>query len=192
MGSDLEIVNQAKTDCKQFQSLYRKYLPLIFNYCLNRLGNKHNAEDVTSAVFFSALDKIQQFNKKKGLSFKAWLFSIAHNKIIDFYKKHKDYSLDLQTIEKTPNLEDELNEKIILEERQKEVIKILSLLKPNYQQILTLKFYAELSNPEIAEVMNVKQAVLNNQLHRALESFEKKFKEIYSKSDIFTLSNRNN
>lgn len=193
MEGELQLVEKAKTNCSEFQTLYRMYLPSIFNYCYNRVGNRHNAEDITSSVFLSALDKINQFDTSKGLSFKAWIFRIAHNKVIDFYKKHKPSSLnDLKESESTDSFTENVENKILEGQKQKEVQYVLSGIKPNHQQILTLKFFSELKNPEIAEIMDLKLSVLNNQLHRALESFEKKFKKTFPKSDIFTLSNRNN
>src|SRR3989344_1240602 len=78
-----------KGDKESFGLLYKKYLDLIYRYIYFRVGSsKFEAEDLTQNVFFKAWDKIRNNGfKSDGVnsSFKAWLYRIAHNTVIDYY-----------------------------------------------------------------------------------------------------------
>ncbi len=79
------LVAEARRDRGAFVQLYDRYLTPIYRYLLSRVGNRQDAEDLTSQVFLAALERFGQY-QGRGKSFAAWLFTIARNKAIDFFR----------------------------------------------------------------------------------------------------------
>jgi RNA polymerase sigma-70 factor (ECF subfamily) len=74
-----------------FGRLYEVYLPKVYQYARYRVGDKETAEDLTSDIFNKALDGFKRFDPQKA-SFSTWIFSIARNTIVDYYRKHAKVS----------------------------------------------------------------------------------------------------
>lgn len=181
-----ELIQKSKDNIKHFRAVYEFYLPKIFGYCINRLPNRDIAEDITSKVFFDAVKQIERYESRDDVRFGAWLYRIAHNKIVDHIRQEM----------KRP--QSELNELIgsdepdhyhtaIVSEAQVKVAKVLSTLPPRYQQVLSLRFYSELDIAEIAQVMEIKENNVSVLLHRASKAFKQEFEKIYSESEISEL-----
>ena len=83
-GSDATLVAAAQADPRAFSPLYHRYVELIYRFCYVRLGNQQAAEDATSDVFLKALGNL---HSSRGGTFPAWLFRIAHNVVVDAYRK---------------------------------------------------------------------------------------------------------
>lgn len=182
VDEELDLVEKAKMDIHAFEKIYEYYFKKIYAYCLNRLANRELAEDITCEVFIRAVDGVKKFDTSKGIRFSAWLYRVAHNQIYDYFKKHKkEVSMDLDShdvVDVNENQE-QYDNSIMSENNQKKVAYIMLKLKPEYQQVLSLKYHSELSNPEIAEVLDKKTTQIAVILHRALKSFEKKWLQNY-------------
>lgn len=83
---DVELVKIARTDPAAFSTLYQRYVDPIYRFCLVRLGDRQAAEDATSETFTKALSNLNSF---RGGSFRAWLFRIAHNAVVDSVRKRR-------------------------------------------------------------------------------------------------------
>ena len=81
---EVAIIALAKRDPAAFAPLYQEYLGPVYRYCYRRLGSREAAEDATSLVFERALRALPTF---RGASFRAWLFTIAHNAVTDAYRR---------------------------------------------------------------------------------------------------------
>ena len=183
---ELELVKQAQENIQAFDKLYRYYVKKIYSYCLYRVASAEIAEDVTSQVFLSACEKIHNFDVNRGTKFSSWLYQSAHNKVIDTYRKNSkitNYELRDDEVASDDSQEEEVNLTFL----QKQIAEVLPELKDRYQQIITLRFYSELDIPEIAEVMKMKPTNVSVLLHRALNSFRKKFKKKFPETEIFDL-----
>lgn len=183
LDKELELIEKAKTDIAAFDKLYDIYFPKIYGFCLNRLSNKELAEDITSQVFLAAVENIQKIDTSKRLRFGAWLFTVANNRIIDYFRKNKLPNNAFDDYQGEDN--DDVLEDMLYSEKAKQVTIVLKELKPKYQKIITLRFYTELSNPEIAEILGVKASNVAVILHRALKKFKKIFEKKYPSSEIF-------
>ncbi len=82
---DSDLVVQAQHDPRAFALLYGRYIDPVHQYCYRRLGTREAAEDATSQVFIQALAGLPKFTSRGG-SFRGWLFTIAHNVVIDQYR----------------------------------------------------------------------------------------------------------
>ena len=78
--ADDAAVARAQRDPTAFAPLYLAYVDPVYRYCYRRLGSREAAEDATSLVFERALRSLASF---RGGSFRGWLFTIAHNAVID-------------------------------------------------------------------------------------------------------------
>ena len=84
---DRKIVKDCqKGNLNEFGKLYDKYIKKIYNFIYYKTHHKETAEDLTSQTFIKALDNIKTFSESKG-SFASWLYRIARNNVIDYYRK---------------------------------------------------------------------------------------------------------
>lgn len=184
LQQELQLIEESKSDFKKFDVLYRAYVHQIFNYILNRSANKELAEDITSQTFLKAIDKLHKFDVSRGIGIRPWLYRISHNLLIDYYRKNKFLNVDEKIFVNVVGEAKDLDHEVTKEEIGIRVVEILSQLKPKYQWILSLRFYSEMTNSEIADEMDKKISYVNVQIHRALKSFKKKYLQKYPKSEI--------
>ncbi len=185
LQEELELVSQAKTELRAFEKIYDYYFDKIFAFCLNRLSNKNLAEDITSQVFLLAVENIKEFNTEMNVRFGSWLYKVASTKIIDHYRKNKkNANIDLTEIEVEDKSQNP-HEEMLKAFNQQKIVSVLNLLKPRYQEIISMRFYSELSIEEIAEILKMKPTQVSVLLHRALKSFKQKFLQKFPKSEIF-------
>lgn len=174
------LVKKAKESLDAFGELYDFYLPKIYAYIYNRVANKELAEDLTANTFIQAMDKLYQYNDR-GYRLGAWLYRIAHNTVCDYFRANKTQIISYEDAMKAiGELASEESFDLEKEEHKKMVLDVLKQLPEDYQQILTLKFFEEMTNEEMAEIMNLKKETLAVKLHRSLQSFRKKFQETYN------------
>lgn len=183
LDKELELIERAKEDLAAFDELYELYFGKIYGFCLNRLSNKELAEDITSQVFVAAVENIHKIDTSKRLRFGAWLFKVANNRMIDYFRKNKLPNNAFDDYQGEDN--DDVLDDMVFNEKQQKIAIVLKELKPKYQQVITLRFFTELSNPEIAEVMGTKTSNVAVILHRALKKFKKIFEKKYPTSEIF-------
>ena len=102
-ADDLRDVVLARTDPRAFAPLYNRYVGPIYLYCLRQLHNPQEAEDATSHVFTRALVALPRFHPRpsdRGSTFRAWLYTIARNVVIDSLRKRRPQaSVDDTTID---------------------------------------------------------------------------------------------
>lgn len=84
--AEAELVALARSDRAAFAPLYARYLDPVYRYCYRRLGSQEAAEDATSEVFYKALSNLHGYRDG---SFRAWLFTIAHNVVVDAVRRRR-------------------------------------------------------------------------------------------------------
>ncbi len=95
-----ELIKNSKCLSRNYEYLYRKYSPKIFSYFLRRVSSKEVAEDLTQETFFRAFRKIKDF-RYQGYPYSSYLFKIARNLLVNYYKNPKP--LSLEAIEHNPS-----------------------------------------------------------------------------------------
>lgn len=173
-SQDLEqeklLVEAAKKDPDQFLTLYDKYYDQIYRYIYRRTGSdKDIAHDITSQTFLDALENLKSY-QFQGYPFSSWLYKIAHNNVIKWYRKTNKHSY--VPLEEAYNLSDKSqNQK---EETdgilaQEQINQMMVNLDQDEQEILRLKFFEGLSNIEIADVMNLSVSNIGVKVFRTLK-----------------------
>ena len=157
MTEDLKLVMAAQRNPAEFEHLYLKWLKPVYRYFYFRLGNIKDAEDLTSQVFLKVYKDLPRYRSKG--SFAAWLFSIAHARLVDHYRRDNHKSkreITLDKLEIPCNAPGPLSLAIRKKEIERLVL-IMKDLKEREQNLLSLRFMAELSFQEIGQVLHCKE-----------------------------------
>lgn len=173
-----ELVLKARTSMDAFAELYEYYVDGIYGYVLRRVGNGHDAEDITARTFEKALGGIGGF-KWKGASFCSWLVRIASNSVVDHYRREgKVKKVDLE--EFLPRLvgADDPTGGIDREEECKLLMDAMRNLPERYRTIIELKFVDELDNQMIADIFGTTKGNLAVKMHRALKSLRREVEKL--------------
>lgn len=179
-----ELVEQTKQGDKDaFASLYEQYADAIYRYVYFRV-NPDDAEDLVETVFVKAWEKISGYKQTKD-NFSSWLFRIAHNLVVDHYRSTKT----IETItEEYQEYRAEYHPKIVTERGLESTMlqKALKGLKDDYQQVLVLKYINELSNKEIAKLLDKSEGALRILQFRALKALRGVLEEMGLKMESGT------
>lgn len=151
------------------EQLYRDNFQKVYNYAYYRLLDPALAEDITSITFVKVAEKIHLFDPAKA-SFSTWAIRIAHNSIIDYYRKRKVDSPIEGLGSNEPSCEDEYPE---LDERAKEVARLLSFISEEDRELVFLKYYEGKRNVEIARMLEMNPATVSTRLSRAIAKMRK-------------------
>lgn len=155
-------------DSEAFGELYSTYVNRIYQYVFYQVKDKMTAEDITEDVFVKAWKAISHY-KGKERTFLPWLFSIAHNHMIDVYRKKQkelrtDATIEIETVA-------DINDDRLRLEKQLERQQLLSAiacLPQNQRQVILFKFIEGLDNHEIGQVMRKNQGAIRILQMRAL------------------------
>ena len=169
------LIARAKVEPEAFGLLYQKYVKRIYNYAYQFTRNREDAEDLTSRTFYQALRGIGVYSDR-GLPFQAWLFRIAHNLVVNWYRdqsRHPVIGLD--------HIEDEMRSEdgnpqadLAQSEERRKLLQIISGLSEDRKTLLILKFVEKMSNAEIARVLGRSEGAIKVLYHRTLLSLREK------------------
>jgi RNA polymerase sigma-70 factor, ECF subfamily len=159
-------------DRDALEELYLIHFDRIYSYLHVSVGNRHDAEDLTTQTFLKMLEKIGTF-KWQSAPFSAWLFRIAHNLAMDHFRSRRRW----QPEEEVPEPPGEEEPSAELEAMQtigrESMLKLIDRLSPEQQQVLTLKFVFNLPNAEVAAILDKTEGAIKSLQHRALVSLQK-------------------
>ena len=150
--------------------LFQTFYPRIYNYLRYRVNALEDAEDLIGAVFELAFARRDQFDPAKG-AFSTWLFRIAHNTLVDFYRTRQRRSAWESEAEPPTDLvsaEPSLETQLVQQETITELLRSLKRLSERDQEVISLKFAGKLRNKEIGEVMGMKEKTVSVTLLRAM------------------------
>lgn len=166
--SEESLIGRAARDADAFGALYERYVDRIYNYIYYRVGNVHDAEDLTARVFFRALAHIDDY-RDRGAPFAAWLYRIAHNLVANWHRdrsRRRDIRLDdVVSLAGRGDGPEHLAER---SEEARVLLSAIAALPAERQQLLILKFVEEMSNIEIARVMGRTEGAIKSLYHRTL------------------------
>jgi RNA polymerase sigma factor (sigma-70 family) len=160
--ADIESSRQGELD---FERLYRSSRDDVYAYAMGLLRDRAAAEDVTAAAFERAYRKRARFNVEKG-SARAWLFGIARNAALDELRRRgrqAELNTDPVDAESLPDRGGQRSELRLLLDGA------LGKLEARERELIALKFFAGLSNGEIARVLGISESNAGTKLHRTMD-----------------------
>jgi RNA polymerase sigma-70 factor (ECF subfamily) len=166
------IVRQAQQGDKDaFTQLYEAYFDKIYRYIVIKTGNKADAEDMTQQVFLKAYQSIESY-KWKGAPFSAWLFRIAHNQIVDFFRKQSKrptVPLEEWTAVSSDNPLRTVESHFDIERLRKATLQLTSA----QQEVISLRFAGGLAIAEVARTMGKSEGAVKALQHSAVAALRK-------------------
>ena len=153
-----------------FPDLYEEYFDKIYRFVYYKTHHRETAEDITSDVFIKALKNIASFDQLKG-TFQAWLFKIARNTVIDYYRRKKN----LVNIDDVWSLgeEDSVLTDIDTKNQVQIAKKYLAKLNPIQREIVILRVWENMPYKEIADIIGQKEQACKMTFYRAMENIKK-------------------
>jgi RNA polymerase sigma-70 factor (ECF subfamily) len=151
--------------------LYDRYAPRIYAYIYRRVSDAHLAEDLTGDVFVRVIKAIQaeQFWQA---SFQAWLYRIAHNLVVDHYRRGGQ-ATELTLDERLMAAEDDPASVVTERLSRQRLRAAISRLTPDQQQVLALRFGEGLTAREAAEIVGKSVGAIEALQHRALAALRR-------------------
>jgi RNA polymerase sigma-70 factor (ECF subfamily) len=173
-GADEDVLLESlRTHPTAFSVLYHKYLRRVYRYLLFQVGDRLEAEDLTSQVFLAAWEGLPGYHHRG--HFAAWLFAIARRKAADHHRRRRPLPLPAFS-EAQPDGVDLLGQ-VIADDELKRLAELVSDLKEKEQELLRLRFAAELGFDEMAALLRRSPAAVKMSLYRLLRRLERQIEE---------------
>lgn len=160
--TDESLASRAAYDSDAMTELYRRYRPIVEGYCRQKIADPERAKDVISQIFLSVLEGLK---RKKIARFRPWIFTVAHNEIIDSYRS---FRIDVP-LERVFHLHDEdrTPEEVAIGNSEMQVLRSLIEALPEWERLVMERRLFGLTNPEISEMLGKSYSWVASTQHRA-------------------------
>jgi RNA polymerase sigma-70 factor, ECF subfamily len=159
-------------DRDALEELYLIHFDRIYSYLHVSVGNRHDAEDLTTQTFVKMLESINRF-RWQSAPFSAWLFRIAHNLAMDHFRANRRWQPEEDVPEPPADDSTSAEEGALDSIGRKSMLELIDELSGEQQQVLTLKFVFNFSNGEAATILGKTEGAIKSLQHRALASLQK-------------------
>src|SRR3954447_6385287 len=158
------------------EELYLLHFDRIYSYLHLSVGNRHDAEDLTTQTFLKMLEAIGRF-RWQSAPFSAWLFRIAHNLAMDHFRATKRWQPEEDVPEPPADESTSAEAGAVQAIGQKSMLELIDELSPEQQQVLTLKFVFNFANAEAATILGKTEGTIKSLQHRALVTLQKQLQQ---------------
>jgi RNA polymerase sigma-70 factor, ECF subfamily len=168
-----DLVERAQRGQREaLEELYLLHFDRIYSYLHLSVGNRHDAEDLTTQTFLRMLEAIGRFRWRE-VPFSAWLFRIAHNLAMDHFRANRRVQAEA-TVPELPGSEESSAEDQAFDSMGRAgMLEMIERLSPEQRQVLTLKFLYGFSNGEVAAILEKTEGAVKSLQHRALASLQR-------------------
>ncbi|BBI31264.1 RNA polymerase sigma factor [Cohnella abietis] len=175
MDTESTWIKQIKLKSSQgaADALVSSYYKQIYAYVYKQTMNKEIAMDLTQEIFINMLQSLPHFDGKRA-SFRTWLYKIATNRIIDYYRS-KAYKISRASV----TLEDELigtvDFTLMVENKQQveDIVAVVNQMDVSAQQIFRLKFFAEYTFVEISALLQFSESTVKTKYYSMIKKIKK-------------------
>ena len=154
------------------EELYLIHFDRIYGYLHMTVGNRHDAEDLTTQTFLRMLESIGRF-RWQSAPFSAWLFRIAHNLSMDHFRASRRWQPEEEVPEPAGAEERSAEEEAFQSIGRKSMLELIEDLSDEQRQVLTLKFVFNFTNGDVATILDKTEGAVKSLQHRALVSLQK-------------------
>jgi RNA polymerase sigma-70 factor, ECF subfamily len=154
------------------EQLYLMHFDRIYGYLHLSVGNRHDAEDLTTQTFLRMLEAIDRFRWRE-VPFSAWLFRIAHNLAMDHFRASKRVQAEEEVPEPPGSEESSAEEQALGALGTAGMLELIQRLSEDQRQVLTLKFVYGFANGEVASILGKSEGAVKSLQHRALATLQK-------------------
>ncbi|MCK9641781.1 MAG: RNA polymerase sigma factor [Prolixibacteraceae bacterium] len=167
----IQLLKLKNGDSEAFAFFYDQYMTRVYRFVYMRVSDKAVAQDLTQDIFLKTWQHL--VDKKEIQNFAAFIFRVARNAIIDYYRlsrrqelplEYADETEDPYTDQKTSSIDKEIDLQALLE--------LLKKMKSEYQEVLILRYVEDLSIDDIAQIMQKDKNNIRVLLHRALNKLK--------------------
>jgi RNA polymerase sigma-70 factor, ECF subfamily len=167
------LVERAQQDDRDaLEELYLLHFDRIYSYLHMSVGNRHDAEDLTTQTFVKMLESIKRF-RWRSAPFSAWLFRIAHNLAMDHFRASRRWQPEEEVPEPPGEEEPSAETQALHAIGRQSMLELIENLSHEQQQVLTLKFVFNFPNGEVATILGKTEGAIKSLQHRALVSLQK-------------------
>src|ERR671932_201533 len=173
-GADVRaLVERAQQgDRAALEELSLLHFDRIYSYLHMSVGNRPDAEDLTTQTFLKMLESIGKF-RFRAAPFSAWLFRIAHNLAMDHFRAARRWQPE-EDVPEPPGQEEPSAEHAALQSiGRASMLELIDGLSHEQQQVLTLKFVFNFPNGDVATILGKTEGAIKSLQHRALASLQK-------------------
>jgi RNA polymerase sigma-70 factor, ECF subfamily len=168
-----QLLRQAQQgNADAFAAIYRANVQTVFRYIYHRVNHLQVAEDLTGDVFTRALSAMATY-QDQGKPFVAWLYSIAHARVIDYYRRTRTSASadddDEEQLERVP-VKLDMDQEILRRQAAKALREAIATLTDEQQQVVILRFIEGYRIEMVAEVMGKNGNAIKALQHRALRA----------------------
>ena len=174
----IDLLQRAQSigDPAAFDGLYLLFADRVYRYLLARIGDPDHAEEITSQVFLRLIEKIDIYRigpRDNVAIFSAWLYRLAHNKMVDVLRRIKraqEAPLEQAAwVESSHRPLSEIEERLDFEQ----ILTSLNILNDQQRDVILLRFLEEMSIAETAQILQKSEGAVKALQHRALESLRR-------------------
>lgn len=170
--SDPQASSKAELD-RRFTELYRSHLRDVYSYAYYRVGNHHDAEDLTEQTFLQAYRHYERaLRESDGRPLRPWLIRIAHNLAANFYRdraRKPQAAIEDAAVISAPHTTEALVEG---REELVEILAAVQRLPEDRREALIMRFALDMDNREIARALGRSDGATKVLLHRAIKQLE--------------------
>ena len=174
----MDVVGDKQQLDRDFTELYRAHLRDVYSYAYYRIGNHHDAEDLTEQTFLQAYRHFERAQRESnGRPLRPWLIRIAHNLAANYYRdrsRRPQTALDDAGSLSAPHPTEELVEG---RAEVQEVLEGVSKLPDDRREALIMRFALDMDNREIARALDRTEGATKVLIHRAIKQLEQGLQE---------------
>jgi len=167
-----------KSNVSAFNTIFKNYNQKVYNFCLQLLKKKQDAEEVTQEVFIALWQNRERIKSNTSLS--TYIYSIARNQIYNIFRKSfyiQAYIEYLNTNEKKLELITE--DQVLYNELQKFLNETIEELPPKRKEVFKLSRFEGLTYKEIADRMKISENTVDVQIRKAIGFLKEAFENYY-------------
>ncbi|HSH05624.1 MAG TPA: RNA polymerase sigma factor [Anaerolineae bacterium] len=167
--TDADLIRRAQQNLIHFDALYERYVTRVYRYCLVRVNDVQEAQDITSQTFLAALESFTSFRHQS--SFSTWLIGIARHKIMDRYRQQRPQTA-IDDVAHQLTTPDDHEETVHQNLQFDQIAQKLTALAPDRAEAIALRFFASLEISEIATIMKKNEPAVRMLVHRGLQDLQ--------------------